>query len=1036
MLSEALALHQSGQLDVARSRYEQLLAKQPNNHEALHLLGALHLQQGNAARAAELIERALALNPDNPVYYGNLANALHSLGRDDEALVWLDRAVVRFPRHAETHYNRGIVQAAMKSADAAIASFAEATRLDPKNAAAFYNLGNAYLFKEEFVAAAQAYEQATQLRPKYVKAWYNLGKSWREQGQDEPAVAAFSRALALDPAYAKAYYNRGNALQSLKRHAEAVADYDRCIALQPNDDVALVNKGNALLSQHDFVSAVDAYDRAISVKPDVAAYHNNKGNAFLGMRHTRRALDAYGRAIAVDPLEKDAHFNRAICHLLIGELEAGFEEYEWRWQTDDLAASAPRFEQPAWRGEQPLAGKRILLYCEQGLGDTIQFVRYARLVSEMGAHVILVVQPPLVNLLRGLDGQGDLIANGAPVPPFDYHCPLLSLPYALGTRLETIPASERYIKVDAVLAKHWQQRLGKTAVPRIGLAWSGRPEHKNDENRSLRLGQLLAALPPGPEYVCLQKELRECDRETLAGRPDIRFFGDELRDFADTAALCEQLDLVISVDTSVAHMAGAIGKPTWILLPFVPDWRWMLDREDSPWYPSVRLFRQEASGEWGGVFAELKRRLNAYCDASGKVPALPVPSVPAQADGASGSDSFTSDQGRMPVLMNWQLGNHFGWGLVGLNIFQHWANDPAVQPLMAYAIESAQLKGVDPLRQVVMQRAAVLSNQFVQRFLKHDGGLRVDFPVIDGLGNDLLSRSKVFSTRMFGRCVFEDTGLQQAEARLAPYGLLLAISNWNRRLLEERTKRPVELIFEGIDQALFFPGPRAGLLDPGRFYVFSGGKIEFRKAQDLVIRAFAVFARRHPDAVLVTAWQSPFGKHSVGYRGVLERPLQAAKQAPLLDIQRWATDNGIRPTQIVDIGLVPNQTMPMVLREMDCALQVSRAEGGTNLPAKEAMACGVPVILARNTGMHDLIGDGNCVPLDRQSSVAADLAGGGTEGWGESDVDEIVEALERLYSDTALRRRIGMTGAAWIVEQERTWRDHARKLKQVILAHG
>lgn len=1033
MLSEALAFHQRGEFAAARRGYEQLLKKQPKNHEALHFLGALHLQQGDAPRAVELIEQALSLHADNPLYYGNLANALHRLERDDEALAWMDKAVARFPQHAESHYNRGIVQAAMQAADAAIVSFREAVRLEPKNSAAWYNLGNACLFKEDFAAAAQAYEQATRLRPNYVKAWYNLGKARREQKQDAAAVDAFSQAISLDPGYAKAYYNRGNALQSLKRHAEAVADYDRCIALRPNDDVALVNKGNALLSQREFESAVDAYDQAISVKPDVAAYHNNKGNAFLGMKQTRRALDAYGRAIEVDPLEKDAHFNRAICHLLVGELEAGFEEYEWRWQTEDLAASAPSFTQPAWRGEQPLAGKRILLYCEQGLGDTIQFVRYARLVGEMGAHVILVVQAPLLNLLRGLDGRGELIPNGAPVPAFDYHCPLLSLPHAFGTGLKNIPASERYIAVDGDLVRHWQARLGKPKGKRIGLAWSGRPEHKNDENRSLRLEQLLAALPQGPDYVCLQKELRECDKAVLASRPDIRFFGDELRDFADTAALCENLDLVISVDTSVAHMAAAIGKPTWILLPFVPDWRWMLDREDSPWYPSVRLFRQSAPGDWAGVMTAVRDRLAPRAPghaAKTKPPAaLPVAEAPpAQAD------SFVSDRGRLPVLMNWQAGSNFGWGVAGLNILQHWAGDARLQPLMAYPVEAAQLKSMDVLRQLAVGRAVEFSNRFVERFLGGEDRLQLSFPVIEALGNGLLSAGRIRGSFTAARSVFEDTQLPGLKARLAPYDRLLVVSNWNKRLLEAQTDKPVTLIHEGVDHAAFFPGPRSGLLDPGRFYVFSGGKIEFRKAQDLVIQAFARFARRHPDAVLVTAWQSPFAKHSLGYRGVLAHPLKAQPGGRLLDIRQWAVRNGIAEEQIIDIGLVPNQTMPMILREMDCALQVSRAEGGTNLPAKEAMACGVPVILSRNTGVLDLIDEGNCLPLLQQGAVDPALAGCGTEGWGESDVDEMVAALERLYSDTALRRSIGQAGAAWIVDQRRTWRDHAAQLKQVILA--
>jgi tetratricopeptide (TPR) repeat protein/glycosyltransferase involved in cell wall biosynthesis len=1021
MLSEALSLHQKGDLSNARTLYMSILDKEPDNHEALHLLGVLNLQSGDPLAAETLIAKAIATNPKAEIYYGNRANALRQLQRIDDALACLETAIALFPNYPESHYNKGILLAEQKQHAAAIAAFERATAINPRHAEAHYNKGNALLQQKEYQAAIVCYDAAIATRPNYAKAFYNKGNAWRELKNDAAAVTCFTQAIALDPGYAKAYYNRGNALQALKRYTEAVSDYDRCITIRP-DELVLVNKGNALLSQHRYSSAIEAYDQAISANPAVAAYHNNKGNAWLGLHRPEHAIDAYQQALQVDPLEKDAHFNQAICYLLTGDLQRGFAKYEWRWHTEDMARYAPKFAQPRWRGQESLQGKRILLHCEQGLGDTIQFARYAKQVAQLGAHVILVVQPPLLELMKRLDGGGELVADGSPLPPFDYHCPLLSLPHAFGTRLESIPAPSRYIFPEQAKVDLWRRKLGAQTRPRIGLriglAWSGRPEHKNDENRSITLAQLLKALPEGADLICLQKDIRERDRATLAARPDIRFFGDELKDFSDTAALCESMDLVISVDTSVAHLAGALGKPTWVLLPFVPDWRWLLEREDSPWYPGMRLFRQTAAGDWNGVFATLHAAL-----AKAAVNAEP----------AGRSEAIRTENGRMPVLMNWQAASNFGWGLLGLNLFLSWADDPQLQPLMGQTLNPTHLAMIDPQRLHDAQPAIAISNQFAEKFHGDKAALHFSFPVIDPLGNGLKPHNEWRGSKTIARCIFEDTNLQQLDRKLAKYDCLLSASHWNARLLSEAAKRPVEMIFEGIDHTLFCPGPKAGQLDPNRFYVFSGGKIEFRKAQDLVLKAFAVFAARHPDAVLVTAWQSPFWKNSIGFKGTLKAELQAKPEGKGVDIVRWACENGIAGGQIIDIGNIRNQAMPQVLREMDCALQVSRAEACTNLPAKEAMACGIPVILAKNTGVLDLIDDGNCLPLHDQQPVSAALANCGADGWGESNVDEIVDALERLYTDTQLRKTIGRTGAAWIPANGRTWHEHARRLKALLL---
>jgi glycosyltransferase involved in cell wall biosynthesis len=386
------------------------------------------------------------------------------------------------------------------------------------------------------------------------------------------------------------------------------------------------------------------------------------------------------------------------------------------------------------------------------------------------------------------------------------------------------------------------------------------------------------------------------------------------------------------------------------------------------------------------------------------------------------------------VMLRWQAGSLSGWGVLGLNLFEHWAASPDIQPLMGVPLELWAFPGTSPLRYAAMRPAADSCNEFLQALTAGKVELQEqDVLVVDPFGNGLVPAVKYADkrgSRNVARCIFESTRIESTAA-IEPYDSLLCASQWGAGVLRAITDKPVAMIHEGIDHSLFFPGPRSGVLDPECFYVFTGGKIEFRKAQDLVIFAFREFAARHDDAVLVAAWHSPWEGLGTGFQANLAEPLrQDASGAP--QIRRWAIENGIKPHQFIELPLTANSLMPAVLREMDCALQVSRCEACTNLPAKEAMACGVPVILANNTGTLDLIDADNCIALTSQDPVTGP-PGVGTDGWGESRVEEIVEALETLYTDTERRRRIGARGARWIVEHRRTWREHATLLKNHLL---
>ncbi len=384
------------------------------------------------------------------------------------------------------------------------------------------------------------------------------------------------------------------------------------------------------------------------------------------------------------------------------------------------------------------------------------------------------------------------------------------------------------------------------------------------------------------------------------------------------------------------------------------------------------------------------------------------------------------------AFLNWQLNNSFGWGILGLNIFFHWANDEAIRPLMGAPISENDVVMTDPLRLRRAMPAIVASNQFLAGCKPlADGSVHIDALAVEALGNGF-SGSRVNGRVNVGRCIFENTQLQGTSQQLKRYAELLTASTWNAGLLEAATGRKAKVIFEGVDVSVFCPGPKSGVMDPGKFHIFCGGKIEFRKGQDLVLLAFKQFSRMRPDAVLVTAWHSPWPQISAGFLGRLERPLQVGANGQL-DVARWVTENGIDAGKVIDLGRLPNPMMPLVLREMDICLQPSRAEACTNLPVKEAMATGIPVIAGVNTGMKDLLTEENCLPLTRQTAVAPEK-GWATDGWGESDVDEIVSCLEYGYVHREKAKALGAASRQWLIDHGRTWQSHAASLKDWLLS--
>jgi tetratricopeptide (TPR) repeat protein len=604
-LQQAVAHHKSGQLEQAERMYREILALVPTDVYALYLLGAVKYQKGEHQVAVELLQAATRVNPNYAAPYACLGLALRELKNLEDALASFDRALVLRPDDAEVLNNRGNALLEVARHEEALASYERALALKPAFVTALVGRGIALLRLGRPGDALPPVDRALALKNEDTLALNARGNALVDLKRPAEALASLDQALSLKPDFAEALSNRGNALLDLKRPEEALASLDRALVLKPDFVEALVNRGNALRKLRRPEEALASYDRALMLKPDFVEAISNRGNALRDLKRLDEALASYVRALALKPDYANAHVNEGLTRLLAGDFQRGWRKHEWRWQTDEGKDSKRDFKQPMWLGEPSVDGKSILLHAEQGFGDTLQFCRYARLVTAQGATVLMEVQPALKSLLARLEGVSRLLAYGEPLPAFDFHCPLLSLPLAFNTTKASIPAKIPYLSADPARVGEWGRRLGDKRLPRIGIVWSGRTEHRNDHNRSIPLANFAKLVSSDAEFISLQKEVRAADDSVLNAYQHIRHIGDQLNEFADTAAIVELLDVVITVDTAVAHLAGALGIPVWILLPFNPDWRWLLDRGDSPWYPTARLFRQPAVGDWDSVIERI-----------------------------------------------------------------------------------------------------------------------------------------------------------------------------------------------------------------------------------------------------------------------------------------------------------------------------------------------------------------------------------------------------------------------------------------------
>jgi tetratricopeptide (TPR) repeat protein len=649
-LKKAEELYDRGKVPQAEAIYREVLKRNPDNLNALHSLGLIFIETRRPEQAADFFRRAIEIDGTRRAFHNNLGHALQDLGRLEAALESYENAIRRDPNYvsafynrgnaaralgrldlalasydkvielspndAETFNNKGIVLADLSRVDEAIESYDEAIRRRGDFAEAYSNRGIALRWRGDLAGAIASYERAIALKPDHAEAHSNHGSALHASNRFEEALRSCDRAIALAPNYAEAYANRGAALDGLKRSGEALESYDRAIAIKPHFPTALYNRGLVLAERRRFEEALEDYDRALALEPNRSEAHSSRGVALGELMRFEEALECYERAIRIEPDHATAHANYGMTSLLLGDFGAGWKAYEWRKKSFEILG-LKEYPQPSWSGDECIAGKTLLMQFEQGLGDTIQFCRFAKLAQARGAKVILSTQDAMTRLIQTLSPSIEVIASKTAPGTFDYHIALLSAPMAFNIDANCVPAETRYLHAEPALVEHWRRILGDSGF-KIGIAWHGsRLGTEIGKSFPLRLLEGISNLPR-VRLISLQKGE---GTEQISELPDgmkVETLGDNFDSgpdaFLDTAAVMQNLDLIISSDTSIAHLAGALGRPTWIALKQIPDWRWLLDRDDSPWYPTVRLFRQQTMDNWTSVFDAMRREIAHIVD--------------------------------------------------------------------------------------------------------------------------------------------------------------------------------------------------------------------------------------------------------------------------------------------------------------------------------------------------------------------------------------------------------------------------------------
>lgn len=1001
-----------------------LLKDDQNDSDVLNFLAVIKLNMGDYSKAAGYLEKVISIYEPHPAAHYNLGLCYQHFKLNEEAKKHYKRAVELNPLNFDALINLGVILQAQEDYDSAEDYFNKALLLQPNSSKLFNNRGNLFFKKNEYELAEKNYRKAILLEPDNPEFLFNLGNCCFQQGFIEDAIGLFKRTAELNPNEHLAGFNTGIALFKLNKFKEAIDYFKIVLTKDPKNEEAHFNLGSCYRELKQYKAALQCYESAVAFNPgNIAAYINignvynqlgdenkaklyfdkvsnnnetkavvftNIGVSKMGQSLVDEASQYFDIALQFEPENPAIHYNKAHALLIKGNYDEGWTEYGWRKKRKEFF---PReFSRPELKSGMDVNGKTILVYDEQGLGDTIQFVRYIPMLQKLGAIVIFECNKMLLGLFREHTvGRKMIGRDRIKEPPieYDYQIPLLSLPQFFNTTINNIPSEVPYIYADSSYSKKMAGIIGNSKEYKIGIVWGGNPVHTGDSNRSCRLENFKALLSvPNIKFYSLQKggpldQLEECNFP-------ITVLNEYLDTFMDTAAAIENLDLVITIDTSVAHLAGAMGKRTWLLLPFFPDWRWMLDRKDSPWYPTMKLFRQNEEGNWKTVMKEIETELRELVATGRKDISLKFPS--------QGKSVNVPDNSKEQLILGLSGTGDYGWGVVNKYIKQEVSNK--------YVVKNLDENSAIP--------AAEISDSKVFQLLRD-----LDFnPLYDARGKE-----------NYGYTVFENELHAMSVTNSRNYDKIVTASTWNYQKLIDAGIKNADLLIQGIDPKVFYPEdkPRNNNL----FVIFSGGKFELRKGQDMVLKAVSILQKKYRDIVLINAWYNAWPETMQPM--VNSRYIKYEEKGRTWEefIHNLCITTGLDTKRVFTLPLVPNQKLRDVYLKSDLGLFPNRCEGGTNLVMMEYMACGRPVVASFNTGHKDVLTENNSIMLKEMKEFKLYNSNNVlTADWEEPNIDEIVAKVESAYHNRNIIKNIGDNAA--VSMKNFTWSDTAINLLKVV----
>jgi tetratricopeptide (TPR) repeat protein/glycosyltransferase involved in cell wall biosynthesis len=991
----AVKYYENGNVDAARITLEGMIRKNPKDYDALIFLGGIHLSAGNYQKSSEYYHKVVAMVDNHPTANYNLGLSYHRLNKLSEAEQCYKKTLQINPKNIDALNNLGVIYISLNKKVEALEYYNRAIGINKNNANTLNNLGNLFSSDGNFAEAEKNYKKAIQvdqfnplylfnladcllkqkkydesiaelekaikLKPDYYQAFNSLGVANLKKGNINAAKELFEHAIKIKNDFWEAYQNLGTCFEKMNMHSEAISLYNKVLELNNGNFEAIIKISNLEMETGNYAESEAILKKLEENDQAKIIEYTNTGVAKLKQGKVDEAIELTKKALNESDDNALTHYNLAHALLLKGDFKRGWQEYEWRKKRDDFEKR--EFSKPGLK-DQNIGGKKILVYDEQGLGDSIQFVRYIPMLKEKGAYVILECGQRLAGLFKNLNVADQLIIkNGTREPEveYDYHIALLSLPLYFNTEIESIPNKTPYLFAEEKYKEKWEVIIPDNDKLNVGISWAGNPKNYNDKNRSCRLRDLEELFnTPNVKFYSLQKG--DAVKQIYERGDDKVIDLDVMMDSMDTtAAAIERLDLVISVDTSIAHLSAAMGKPTWVMLPFLPDWRWMLEREDSPWYPSVRLFRQTQEKDWSGVINKISVELKKFYEEK-------FGHSTVSKDKSANVNNLQNDK---KIFLALSKGENFGWGVCSKYLRKELANKIGVT-------------NTDELPNA----------QSVEGDLLH-ALTDIDFNSITNL------RGK----RNFGYTFFENELTAKSAENAAKYDIVFGGSTWCKEKMEAKGIKNTGLLIQGIDPELFYPVENTR--NDNLFIIFSGGKFELRKGQDLVIKAFEILHKKYLNMILINAWYNFWPqtmatmKHSSHIKFEMKGNTWQEFVSGILSM------NGIDLNRVFTLPETPNDKLRELYSKSDIGIFPNRCEGGTNLVLMEYMACGKPVIASYNSGHKDVLTENNSIQLKEMKKF--NLFAGQTmlADWEEASLDEIINAIEFAYHNNEKIKNIG-----------------------------